>query len=74
MELTEVVALRACARMMNTQDVSHIEPLLDEDVHFSSQWMVGKIPSKRKLATDRGQTGGHPAALRGDSYCVRMEP
>ena len=30
MELTEIDALRACARMVNTLDESHMEPLLDK--------------------------------------------
>ena len=46
MELTETEALRAYARMMNTPDGSHIEPLLDENIHYSSQWMVGPHPSE----------------------------
>ena len=47
MKFTEIDALRAYARMMNTLDVSHIESLLDENFRFSSQWMVGEIPSKQ---------------------------
>lgn len=49
MELTEIDALRAYARMMNTLDVSHIEPLLDENIRYSSQWMFGEIPSKQEF-------------------------
>lgn len=49
MGLTEIDALRAYARMINTMDVSHIEPLLDEDVHYASQWMIGEIPSKQEF-------------------------
>lgn len=49
MELTEIDALRAYARMVNTLDVSHIEPLLDEDIRYSSQWMIGEIPSKQEF-------------------------
>ena len=49
MELTEIDALRAYARMINTLDVSHIEPLLDENVRYSSQWMIGEIPSKQEF-------------------------
>lgn len=49
MELTEIDALRAYARMFNTLDVSHIEPLLDDDFRYSSQWMVGEIPSKEEF-------------------------
>ncbi len=49
MKLTEIDALRAYARMMNTLDASHIEPLLDEDFRYSSQWMIGEIPSKQEF-------------------------
>src|SRR3989338_10621563 len=49
MKLTEIDALRAYARMMNTLDTSHIEPLLDEDFRYSSQWMIGEIPSKQEF-------------------------
>jgi hypothetical protein len=49
MALTEIEALRAYARMINTLDVSHIEPLLDENVRYASQWMVGEIPSKEEF-------------------------
>ncbi|MBI5439301.1 MAG: hypothetical protein HY936_10235 [Nitrosomonadales bacterium] len=49
MKLTEIDALRAYARMMNTLDTSHIEPLLDENFRYSSQWMIGEIPSKQEF-------------------------
>jgi len=49
MKLTEIDALRAYARMMNTLDVSYIEPLLDENFRYSSQWMIGEIPSKQEF-------------------------
>jgi len=49
MELTDIDALRAYARMMNTLDVSHIEPLLDEKVRYASQWTMGEIPSKQEF-------------------------
>lgn len=49
MELTETDALRAYARMMNTLDVSHIEPLLDKKVRYASQWTMGEIPSKQEF-------------------------
>lgn len=45
MKLTEIDALRAYARTMNTLDASHIEPL-DDDFRYSSQWMIGEITSK----------------------------
>lgn len=47
MKLTEIDALRAYARMMNTLDASHIEPLLDDSFRYSSQWMFGEISSKQ---------------------------
>ena len=46
MKLTEIDALRAYARMMNTLDASHIELLLDDEFCYSSQWMIGEITSK----------------------------
>jgi len=49
MKLTEIDALRAYARMMNTLDTSHIEPLLDDNFCYSSQWMFGEIPSKQEF-------------------------
>ena len=49
MKLTEIDALRAYARMMNTLDTSHIEPLLDEKFRYSSQWMIGEIASKQEF-------------------------
>lgn len=47
MKLKEIDALRAYARMMNTLDASHIEPLLENDFRYSSQWMLGEIASKQ---------------------------
>ncbi|MDO8261771.1 MAG: hypothetical protein Q7T21_00945 [Gallionella sp.] len=49
MKLTEVDALRAYARMMNTLDASHIEPLLEDNFRYSSQWMIGEITSKQEF-------------------------
>ncbi len=49
MKLTEIDALRAYARMMNTLDTSHIEPLLEDDFRYSSQWMFGEISSKQEF-------------------------
>src|SRR3989338_6004986 len=49
MELKEIDALRAYARLINTLDVSQIEPLLDDNVRYASQWMVGEIPSKQEF-------------------------
>jgi len=48
MELSQTDALRAYARMMNTLDVKHIEPLLAEDFHYSSQWVFAEIASKQE--------------------------
>ena len=44
--LTEEQALRAYATMMNTLDVSHLEPLLADDFHYASQWVFDEIESK----------------------------
>lgn len=47
-KLTELDALRAYARTMNTLDASHIEPLLDENFRYSSQWMAEEFASKQE--------------------------
>jgi hypothetical protein len=39
-------ALRAYAWMMNTLDASRLEPLLAEDFHYASQWVLSEITSK----------------------------
>lgn len=44
--LTEEKALRAYAKMMNTLSVAPLEPLLADDLHYSSQWVLGEIASK----------------------------
>ena len=49
MKLTEIDALRAYARMLNTLDISHIEPLLNDNFRYSSQWMIGEITSKQEF-------------------------
>ena len=49
MKLTEVDALRAYARTMNTLDASHIEPLLGDNFRYSSQWMIGEFSSKQEF-------------------------
>jgi len=46
-EHTQVQALEAYAAMMNTLDVSKIEPILAEDFHYSSQWVLTDITSKQ---------------------------
>ncbi len=44
--LTKEAALRAYASMMNTLDVSHLEPLLADDFRYASQWVFAEIESK----------------------------
>ncbi len=46
MILTKEQALRAYATMMNTLDTSCLEPLLADDFHYSSQWVLAEIESK----------------------------
>lgn len=46
MQLTKEDALRAYARMMNTLDVSHLEPLLADDFHYASQMVFEEITSR----------------------------
>ena len=48
-EHTQVQALEAYAAMMNTLDVSKIEPILAEDFHYSSQWVLTDITSKQEF-------------------------
>ena len=40
--------LRAYATMMNTLNVDAIEPLLADDFHYSSQWVLAEITSKQE--------------------------
>lgn len=47
-EFTELEALRAYARMMNTLDVCHLEPLLAGDLRYNSQWVFEEIVGKDK--------------------------
>ena len=49
MQLTEIDALCAYARMINSLDISHTEPLLDENIRYASQWMIGEITEKREF-------------------------
>jgi len=44
--LTEERALRAYATMMNTFDLSVLEPLLADDFHYASQWVFAEIETK----------------------------
>ena len=46
MSITKEQALHAYASMMNTLDVSCLEPLLAEDFHYASQWVFAEIESK----------------------------
>lgn len=46
MSLTTEQALRAYAAMMNTLDASCLEPLLADDFHYASQWVLPEIESK----------------------------
>ena len=46
--LTEEDALRAYAAMINTFDVSHLEPLLADDFHYASQFVLDEIKSKQE--------------------------
>lgn len=40
-------ALRAYAAMMNTLDIDQIAPLLADDFHYASQWVLAEIESKQ---------------------------
>ena len=46
LQLTKEDALRAYARMMNTLDASHLEPLLADDFHYASQMVFEEITSR----------------------------
>ena len=46
MSITAEGALRAYATMVNTLDVSSLEPLLADDFHYASQWVLAEIESK----------------------------
>lgn len=48
-DLTQVLALEAYAAMMNTLDASRIEPILADDFHYSSQWVLTDITSKQEF-------------------------
>ena len=49
--LTVEKALRAYAAMMNTLDVSKLEPLLADDFHYTSQMVLSEIESKAEYIT-----------------------
>lgn len=46
MSFAEEQALRAYATMMNTLDASPLEPLLADDFHYASRWVLAEIESK----------------------------
>jgi len=46
MDLSKEEALWAYAQMMNTLDASNLEPMLAEDFHYASQWVLPEITSK----------------------------
>ena len=46
MELTQAEALRAYAKMMNTLDVSALEPLLADNFTYESQAVFTPLDSK----------------------------
>lgn len=48
-QLTEERALRAYAAMINTLDVSKLDPFLAENFHYASQWVFSEIESKSKF-------------------------
>lgn len=68
MALGTADALRAYARMMNTLDVKHIEPLLEEDFHYSSQW-EGLQGSRRRLRTSLPWTPWGAGSLPRPTVC-----
>jgi hypothetical protein len=47
--LTKEAALRAYARMMNTQDAGHIEPILADNFHYTSQWVLQELHTKQEF-------------------------
>jgi len=73
--VTEESALKAYAAMINTGDVSRLEPLLPEDFHYASQWVFAEIKSKSeylkyitgKLVTVR-ESGNSVWAEMGEIY------
>ena len=46
---TTLDAVRAYARAWNNLDVSCLEPLLADDVHYASQWVFDEIDDKARL-------------------------
>jgi hypothetical protein len=50
MGLTEEDILRAFADMINTLEIKHFLPLLDNDFHYASQSVLAEISSKAEFA------------------------
>ncbi len=48
-DVTHEQALEAYAGMMNTLNASRIEPILAEDFHYASQWVLAEITSKEEF-------------------------
>ena len=46
MSLTIEQALTAYATMMNRLNAAYLEPLLADDFHYASQWVIAEIESK----------------------------
>ena len=49
MPMTEETALRAYAKMMNTQNLDCLEPLLADDFTYESSWVWSAIESKQEF-------------------------
>jgi hypothetical protein len=47
MELSEHEAIKAYARMMNTRDIGHFEPLIADDIELKSQVQSEPVQGKR---------------------------
>lgn len=44
--ISEMDSMRAYSKMVNTLDVSYLEPLLPDDFHYASQWVMEEITDK----------------------------
>lgn len=47
-EITELDALRAYARMMNTLNTDSLAPILSPDLRYNSQWVFEEMKGKQK--------------------------
>jgi len=47
-ELSKADALRAYARMMHHLSVDYLAPMLADDFHYASQWVIEEITSKQQ--------------------------